>query len=175
MMLTLTLLHFVVPCFTMVAEETQTSWAGRFCFGFFWVPSPGTILLSLPLACLIPSHPSNYIIIYLYDYAFLFFLFFFSYITCRSHHNPTLFHLQIPLLPLLFYSMYAYGKLKKLKIIIIIIIMWAMKACRITAAMGLYYYGLRDTTATYATNFLNLIPVVTFVISSMLRYGPHRL
>ncbi|XP_022922848.1 WAT1-related protein At5g64700-like isoform X1 [Cucurbita moschata] len=39
----------------------------------------------------------------------------------------------------------------------------------ITAAMGLYYYGLRDTTATYATNFLNLIPVVTFVISSMLR------
>ncbi|XP_022945778.1 WAT1-related protein At1g43650-like [Cucurbita moschata] len=38
----------------------------------------------------------------------------------------------------------------------------------ITAAMGLYYYGLRDTTATYATNFLNLIPVLTFVISSIL-------
>ncbi|XP_022140812.1 WAT1-related protein At1g43650-like isoform X2 [Momordica charantia] len=38
----------------------------------------------------------------------------------------------------------------------------------ITAAMGMYYYGLRDTTATYATNFLNLIPVVTFVISSVL-------
>ena len=34
---------------------------------------------------------------------FSFFFFFFSYITCRSHHNPTLFHLQIPLLPLLFY------------------------------------------------------------------------
>ncbi|KAL7003742.1 hypothetical protein U1Q18_004890 [Sarracenia purpurea var. burkii] len=29
-------------------------------------------------------------------------------------------------------------------------------------AMGFYYYGLRDTTATYATNFLNLIPIVTF-------------
>ncbi|CAK9324298.1 unnamed protein product [Citrullus colocynthis] len=45
----------------------------------------------------------------------------------------------------------------------------------ITAAMGLYYYGLRDTTATYATNFLNLIPVVTFVISSILRMEKVRL
>ncbi|KAI8030457.1 WAT1-related protein [Camellia lanceoleosa] len=36
---------------------------------------------------------------------------------------------------------------------------------RIQIAMGLFYYGLRDTTATYATNFLNLIPVATFVFS----------
>ncbi|CAL5323446.1 unnamed protein product [Camellia sinensis] len=35
----------------------------------------------------------------------------------------------------------------------------------IQMAMGLFYYGLRDTTATYATNFLNLIPVATFVFS----------
>ncbi|KAG2708706.1 hypothetical protein I3843_05G186100 [Carya illinoinensis] len=36
---------------------------------------------------------------------------------------------------------------------------------RISMAMGLYSYGLRDTTATYATNFLNLIPITTFVFS----------
>ncbi|XP_062076084.1 WAT1-related protein At1g09380-like [Humulus lupulus] len=35
----------------------------------------------------------------------------------------------------------------------------------ITSAMGLFYYGLRETSATYATNFLNLIPIVTFVLS----------
>ncbi|XP_042978732.1 WAT1-related protein At5g64700-like isoform X2 [Carya illinoinensis] len=35
----------------------------------------------------------------------------------------------------------------------------------ISMAMGLYSYGLRDTTATYATNFLNLIPITTFVFS----------
>ncbi|CAA2971217.1 WAT1-related At5g64700-like [Olea europaea subsp. europaea] len=39
----------------------------------------------------------------------------------------------------------------------------------ITMAMGLFYLGLTDTTATYATNFLNLIPVVTFIFSSILR------
>ncbi|KAK8513148.1 hypothetical protein V6N12_037640 [Hibiscus sabdariffa] len=38
----------------------------------------------------------------------------------------------------------------------------------ITAAMGLFYYGLRDTTATYSTNFLNIIPIVTFVFSVIL-------
>ncbi|KAF7149361.1 hypothetical protein RHSIM_Rhsim03G0217300 [Rhododendron simsii] len=37
----------------------------------------------------------------------------------------------------------------------------------ISMAMGLFYYGLRDTTATYATNFLNLIPIVTFVFSTI--------
>uniref|UniRef100_A0A803L273 EamA domain-containing protein n=1 Tax=Chenopodium quinoa TaxID=63459 RepID=A0A803L273_CHEQI len=39
----------------------------------------------------------------------------------------------------------------------------------ITLGMGLFYYGLRDTTATYATNFLNLIPVVTFIFSLITR------
>ncbi|XP_048127812.1 WAT1-related protein At5g64700-like [Rhodamnia argentea] len=35
--------------------------------------------------------------------------------------------------------------------------------------MGLYYYGLRDTTATYAANFLTVIPIATFVFSIILR------
>ncbi|GER33449.1 nodulin MtN21 /EamA-like transporter family protein [Striga asiatica] len=39
----------------------------------------------------------------------------------------------------------------------------------ISMAMGLFYYGLKDTSATYATNFLNLIPVVTFIFSIILR------
>ncbi|CAL5323454.1 unnamed protein product [Camellia sinensis] len=39
----------------------------------------------------------------------------------------------------------------------------------IQMAMGLFYYWLRDTTATYATNFLNLIPVATFVFSIIAR------
>ncbi|XP_022722641.1 WAT1-related protein At1g43650-like isoform X1 [Durio zibethinus] len=39
----------------------------------------------------------------------------------------------------------------------------------ITMAMGLFYYGLRDTTATYSTNFLNIIPIVTFVFSIVFR------
>ncbi|VFQ58237.1 unnamed protein product [Cuscuta campestris] len=38
-------------------------------------------------------------------------------------------------------------------------------------AIGLFYYGLRDTTATYATNFLNLIPIATFILSLIFR-GP---
>ncbi|PRQ60609.1 putative EamA domain-containing protein [Rosa chinensis] len=37
----------------------------------------------------------------------------------------------------------------------------------ITAAMALFYYGLRDTTATYAANFLNLIPIATFLLSTI--------
>lgn len=36
-------------------------------------------------------------------------------------------------------------------------------------AMGFYYYGLGDTTATYASNFLNLIPITTFIFSTILR------
>ncbi|XP_073042334.1 WAT1-related protein At5g64700-like [Primulina eburnea] len=39
----------------------------------------------------------------------------------------------------------------------------------ISMAMGLFYYGMRDTTATYATNFLNLVPVITFILSVILR------
>ena len=33
----------------------------------------------------------------------------------------------------------------------------------IVLAMGLHYYGLRATTPAYSVNFLNLIPVVTFI------------
>ncbi|XP_073103248.1 WAT1-related protein At5g64700 isoform X2 [Elaeis guineensis] len=36
-------------------------------------------------------------------------------------------------------------------------------------AMSLYYYGLRDTNASYAVNFLNSIPVVTFICAVILR------
>ncbi|XP_030444303.1 WAT1-related protein At5g64700-like [Syzygium oleosum] len=45
----------------------------------------------------------------------------------------------------------------------------------VSLSMGLYYYGLRNTTATYATNFLNIIPIVTFVFSVILRVEPLRL
>uniref|UniRef100_A0A0E0L1F4 WAT1-related protein n=1 Tax=Oryza punctata TaxID=4537 RepID=A0A0E0L1F4_ORYPU len=36
-------------------------------------------------------------------------------------------------------------------------------------ATGMYYYGLRDTNAAYSVNFLNLIPIVTFIIAVILR------
>ncbi|KAM0881517.1 hypothetical protein ACQ4PT_032893 [Festuca glaucescens] len=36
-------------------------------------------------------------------------------------------------------------------------------------AMGLYYCGLRATSAAYAVNFLNLIPVATFLIAVVFR------
>ncbi|KAL2317541.1 hypothetical protein Fmac_031417 [Flemingia macrophylla] len=36
-------------------------------------------------------------------------------------------------------------------------------------AQGLFYYGLRDTSATYSANFLNLIPIFTFVTSVICR------
>ncbi|KAL6854324.1 hypothetical protein ACP4OV_019227 [Aristida adscensionis] len=36
-------------------------------------------------------------------------------------------------------------------------------------AMGLYYYGLRSTSATYSVIFLNLIPIVTSLIAIILR------
>ncbi|CAN1262683.1 WAT1-related protein At5g07050 [Linum perenne] len=39
----------------------------------------------------------------------------------------------------------------------------------ITLALGLYYYGLRDTTASYAVNFFNLVPILTFAFSILLR------
>ncbi|CAN6362678.1 unnamed protein product [Urochloa humidicola] len=35
--------------------------------------------------------------------------------------------------------------------------------------MGLYYYGLHDTTASYAIIFLNIIPLTTFILSFVLR------
>ncbi|KAI4338063.1 hypothetical protein L6164_016417 [Bauhinia variegata] len=39
----------------------------------------------------------------------------------------------------------------------------------ITMAMGFFYYGLRDTSATYSMNFLNLIPIFTFLFSIICR------
>ncbi|KAJ6817283.1 WAT1-related protein-like isoform X1 [Iris pallida] len=35
----------------------------------------------------------------------------------------------------------------------------------ILMALSLYYYGLRDTTAAFSSNFLNLIPIVTFIFA----------
>ncbi|XP_024188448.1 uncharacterized protein LOC112192806 isoform X2 [Rosa chinensis] len=34
----------------------------------------------------------------------------------------------------------------------------------ITAAMELFYYGLRDTTATYTNLFLSILLIVTYII-----------
>ncbi|KAL9233203.1 hypothetical protein vseg_008228 [Gypsophila vaccaria] len=39
----------------------------------------------------------------------------------------------------------------------------------ITMGMGLFYYGVRDTSAAYATNYSNLIPIITFVFSVIIR------
>uniref|UniRef100_A0A0D3G6I9 WAT1-related protein n=1 Tax=Oryza barthii TaxID=65489 RepID=A0A0D3G6I9_9ORYZ len=36
-------------------------------------------------------------------------------------------------------------------------------------ATGMYYYGLRDTNAAYSANFLNLIPIITFIIAVIFR------
>jgi len=41
---------------------------------------------------------------------------------------------------------------------------------RITLGMGLFYYGLRDTSATYSVNFLSLVPISTFIFSIICRY-----
>ncbi|KMZ64530.1 hypothetical protein ZOSMA_361G00100 [Zostera marina] len=38
-----------------------------------------------------------------------------------------------------------------------------------TIALALYYYGLRDTTPSYAADFLNMIPITTFALSLILR------
>jgi hypothetical protein len=40
---------------------------------------------------------------------------------------------------------------------------------RYSVPLSLYYYGLQDTTASYAVIFLNIIPLVTFMISLILR------
>ncbi|KAK3125444.1 hypothetical protein QOZ80_7BG0605010 [Eleusine coracana subsp. coracana] len=44
---------------------------------------------------------------------------------------------------------------------------------RVVLAMGLYYYGLSATGAAYSVNFLNLIPIVTFVTAIM--FGSEKL
>ncbi|KAE9596011.1 putative EamA domain-containing protein [Lupinus albus] len=38
-----------------------------------------------------------------------------------------------------------------------------------TMGQGLFYYGLRDTSATYSVNFLNLVPICTFLVSIICR------
>ncbi|XP_022637811.1 WAT1-related protein At5g64700 isoform X2 [Vigna radiata var. radiata] len=40
---------------------------------------------------------------------------------------------------------------------------------RMTMAQGLFYYGLRDTSATYSANFLNMVPICTFLTSVIFR------
>ncbi|GAB2255611.1 hypothetical protein Droror1_Dr00009389 [Drosera rotundifolia] len=59
------------------------------------------------------------------------------------------------------------GCLKKLSLMVWI---WLFLSALsgITLGMGLFYYGMRATNATFATDFLNLIPVVTFVFSAIL-------
>ncbi|XP_027333768.1 WAT1-related protein At1g09380-like [Abrus precatorius] len=44
-----------------------------------------------------------------------------------------------------------------------------VSALGIIMAQGLFYYGLRDTSATYSGNFLNLIPICTFLTSIICR------
>nr|CAB3496435.1 unnamed protein product [Digitaria exilis] len=39
---------------------------------------------------------------------------------------------------------------------------------RYSSPMSLYYYGLRDTDASYAVIFASLTPLVTFVLSTLL-------
>nr|CAB3499754.1 unnamed protein product [Digitaria exilis] len=39
----------------------------------------------------------------------------------------------------------------------------------VSLAMGLYYYGLRNTSADYSAIFLNLMPIVTLIIAVLIR------
>src|SRR4051812_36109052 len=53
---------------------------------------------------------------------------------------------------------------------IIILLTWChVMLHRYSVPLSLYYYGLRDTTASYAVIFLNIIPLVTFIISLIFR------
>ncbi|XP_042395952.1 WAT1-related protein At5g64700-like [Zingiber officinale] len=40
----------------------------------------------------------------------------------------------------------------------------------VVMAMGLYYYALEYTSASYAVNYLNLIPIVTFIIAVIIGF-----
>ncbi|KAM0903078.1 hypothetical protein ACQ4PT_018882 [Festuca glaucescens] len=51
----------------------------------------------------------------------------------------------------------------------VFILPFALLYERYSVPLSLYYYGLRDTTASYAVIFLNIIPLVTFMISLVLR------
>ncbi|XP_020549216.1 WAT1-related protein At1g43650-like [Sesamum indicum] len=70
------------------------------------------------------------------------------------------------LLPFTLY--FERGAVKKLSIAAFF---WLFMAALtgISMTLGLFYYGLKDTTATYASNFLNLIPLITFLFSTILR------
>ncbi|KAL7146031.1 hypothetical protein ABFS83_06G013900 [Erythranthe nasuta] len=60
------------------------------------------------------------------------------------------------------------GILKKLTLIAFFWV-FMVALVGITMAMGLFYYGLKETTATYATNFTNIVPILTFLFSTILR------
>lgn len=45
----------------------------------------------------------------------------------------------------------------------------------VSLAMVFYFYGLRDTTAGFSSNFLNLIPIVTFFFAVIARVEKLRL
>ncbi|GMP70768.1 hypothetical protein CsSME_00029477 [Camellia sinensis var. sinensis] len=62
------------------------------------------------------------------------------------------------------------GKGKKLSCLVCFwLFMNALTGISIT--MVFFYYGLRDTTASYAVNFLNLVPIVTFLFSIIAGIG----
>ncbi|GLT49251.1 hypothetical protein SLA2020_228200 [Shorea laevis] len=69
--------------------------------------------------------------------------------------------------PFAFY--FERGNVRKMKRLSVWLWVFLNALIGITVAMSLFYYGLKDTTATYATNFLNLVPIVTFVLSIILR------
>ncbi|GJM89761.1 hypothetical protein PR202_ga05980 [Eleusine coracana subsp. coracana] len=59
---------------------------------------------------------------------------------------------------------------KMLKKVDWIVLGWILQTLHsVVPAMGLYYYGLRTTSAAYSAIFINLIPIVTFVIAVLLR------
>nr|GMD55059.1 WAT1-related protein At5g64700-like [Ipomoea batatas] len=66
---------------------------------------------------------------------------------------------------------------ESLKKLSLSVLMWLFLVALsgISLAMGFFYFGLRDTTATYASNFLNLIPIVTFATSIIFRVEKLRL
>ena len=47
---------------------------------------------------------------------------------------------------------------------------WLLK-CRPAASLDFYYMVLRYTLSTYGTAMLNTIPVITFILSILLRWG----
>ncbi|GJN33272.1 hypothetical protein PR202_gb21851 [Eleusine coracana subsp. coracana] len=51
----------------------------------------------------------------------------------------------------------------------VVILPFALFFERYAVPMGFYYCGLRDTTASYAVIFLNIVPLVTFILSLLLR------